>query len=121
MIDDDDDDKEEDEERKDDVETKDDDEKEDEDEEKDDDEEKEGKTEKEEKDKTDEESPWGKFFEEFTKQFKMGCYEDDSNRSKLSKPLRFASTKFEEGRDISLDKHLDRMQKSQENIYCMSG
>merc|ERR1719223_1773966 len=51
---------------------------------------------------------------------KMGCYEDDSNRSKLSKLLRFASTKSE-GKEISLDKYLDRMQESQESIYYMSG
>merc|ERR1719480_452208 len=50
----------------------------------------------------------------------MGCYEDDSNRSKLSKLLRFASTKSE-GKQISLDKYLDRMQETQESIYYMSG
>merc|ERR1740138_736319 len=98
---------------------------EDEDEEKDDDEEKEEKKEKEEKeekkDKSDEETPWGKFYKEFNKNLKMGCYEDDSNRSKLSKLLRFSSTKSEEGKDISLDKYLDRMQESQESIYYMSG
>merc|ERR1712147_178264 len=80
----------------------------DEDEEKDDDEEKEEKEEKkddeEKKDKKDEESTWGKFYKEFNKNLKMGCYEDDSNRSKLSKLLRFASSKSEEGKDISLDK-----------------
>merc|ERR1711865_816631 len=95
---------------------------EDEDEEKDDDEEKVEKSEKEEKmDKSDEDSPWSKFYKEFNKNLKMGCYEDDSNRSKLSKLLRFASTKSEEGKDISLDKYLDRMQESQESIYYMSG
>merc|ERR1712241_458990 len=51
---------------------------------------------------------------------KMGCYEDDSNRSKLSKLLRFITTKSE-GKEISLDKYLDRMQESQESIYYMSG
>ena len=50
----------------------------------------------------------------------MGCYEDDSNRSKISKLLRFVTTKSE-GKDISLDKYLDRMQESQESIYYMSG
>merc|ERR1712059_116769 len=49
-----------------------------------------------------------------------GCYEDDSNRSKLSKLLRFFSTKSED-KEISLDKYLDRMQESQESIYYMSG
>jgi len=51
---------------------------------------------------------------------KMGCYEDDSNRSKLSKLLRFTTTKSE-GKQISLDKYLDRMQETQESIYYMSG
>merc|ERR1711881_499463 len=49
-----------------------------------------------------------------------GCYEDDSNRSKLSKPLRFTTSKSE-GKEISLDKYLDRMAESQESIYYMSG
>merc|ERR1712232_162242 len=96
----------------------------DEDEEKDDEEEKEEKEEKkddeEKKDKADEDSTWSKFYKEFNKNLKMGCYEDDSNRSKISKLLRFMSTKSEE-KDISLDKYLDRMQESQESIYYMSG
>merc|ERR1712028_310013 len=95
----------------------------DDDEEKDEDEEKDDKEEKkdeEKKDKKDEESTWAKFYKEFNKNLKMGCYEDDSNRSKISKLLRFVSTKSEE-KDISLDKYLDRMQESQESIYYMSG
>merc|ERR1739844_529171 len=79
------------------------------------------KDEKEEKkDKEDEEGTWSKFWKEFNKNLKMGCYEDDSNRSKLSKLLRFATTKSD-GKQISLDKYLDRMQETQENIYYMSG
>merc|ERR1711937_198881 len=96
---------------------------EDDDEEKEDDdekEEKEEKTEEEKKDKKDEESTWMKFYKEFNKNLKMGCYEDDSNRSKISKLLRFITTKSED-KDISLDKYLDRMQESQESIYYMSG
>merc|ERR1712046_437132 len=57
---------------------------------------------------------------EFNKNLKMGCYEDDSNRSKLSKLLLFTTTKSE-GKEINLDKYLDRMQESQESIYYMSG
>merc|ERR1712072_753162 len=94
----------------------------DDDEDKDDkeEEEKEEKKDEEKKDKKDEESTWAKFYKEFNKNLKMGCYEDDSNRSKISKLLRFSSTKSEE-KDISLDKYLDRMQESQESIYYMSG
>merc|ERR1712072_1451576 len=83
-------------------------------------EEKEEKKDEEKTDKKDEESTWAKFYKEFNKNLKMGCYEDDSNRSKISKLLRFVSTKSEE-KDISLDKYLDRMQESQESIYYMSG
>jgi len=87
----------------------------------DDEEEKEEKKDDEEKkDKKDEESTWAKFYKEFNKNLKMGCYEDDSNRSKISKLLRFSTTKSED-KDISLDKYLDRMQESQESIYYMSG
>merc|ERR1712100_720748 len=80
-----------------------------------------GKEEKEEKkDKKDEESSWGKFYKEFAKNLKMGCYEDDSNRSKISKLFRFTTSKSD-GKDVSLDKYLDRMAESQESIYYMSG
>merc|ERR1712176_489281 len=72
------------------------------------------------KDKKDDESTWLKFWKEFNKNLKMGCYEDDSNRSKLSKLLLFVTTKSE-GKEINLDKYLDRMQESQESIYYMSG
>merc|ERR1712224_858096 len=92
---------------------------EDEDEEKDEEKAEEEKAE-EKKDKKDEESTWMKFWKEFNKNLKMGCYEDDSNRSKLSKLLLFVTTKSE-GKEISLDKYLDRMQESQESIYYMSG
>merc|ERR1712183_2415 len=92
---------------------------EDEDEEKDE-EKADGEKKEEKKDKKDEESTWLKFWKEFNKNLKMGCYEDDSNRSKLSKLLLFITTKSE-GKEINLDKYLDRMQESQESIYYMSG
>merc|ERR1711943_171347 len=82
--------------------------------------EKEEKKDEEKKDKSDEESTWAKFYKEFNKNLKMGCYEDDSNRSKISKLLRFLTTKSED-KTISLDKYLDRMAESQESIYYMSG
>merc|ERR1712196_653317 len=57
---------------------------------------------------------------EFGKNLKMGCYEDDSNRSKISKLLRYTTTKSA-GREISLDKYLDNMPEKQESIYYVSG
>merc|ERR550514_610336 len=101
-----------------------DDEDEEDEEKKDDEEKKEEKEEKEKKeekkDKKDEESTWMKFYKEFAKNLKMGCYEDDSNRSKISKLLRFITTKSE-NKEISLDKYLDQMGESQESIYYMAG
>mmetsp|Transcript_62706 Transcript_62706/g.168148 ORF Transcript_62706/g.168148 Transcript_62706/m.168148 type:complete len:784 (+) Transcript_62706:57-2408(+) len=81
-------------------------------------EEKEASTEEDKKD--DEETPWQKFYKEFAKNLKMGCYEDDSNRSKISKLLRFATTKSD-GKEISLDQYLDNMKDNQESIYYMAG
>merc|ERR1711971_25978 len=92
----------------------------DEDEDKEDEEEKDESEKEEKKDKKEEETTWQKFWKEFNKNLKMGCYEDDSNRSKLSKFLLFMPTKSE-GKEINLDKYLDRMQESQESIYYMSG
>merc|ERR1711920_1132863 len=83
-------------------------------------EEKEDKATEEKKEKKEEDGLWTKFWKEFNKNLRMGCYEDDSNRSKLSKLLRFYTTKSD-GKEISLDKYLDRMQESQESIYYMSG
>merc|ERR1712207_51637 len=51
----------------------------------DDDDESKEDEEEEKKEKTSEDNTWGKFWKEFNKNLKMGCYEDDSNRSKLSK------------------------------------
>merc|ERR1712232_549625 len=92
----------------------------DEDEEKEEGEEKDEEAKEEKKEKSDEDSTWLKFWKEFNKNLKMGCYEDDSNRSKLSKLLLFKSTKSD-GKEINLDKYLERMQESQESIYYMSG
>merc|ERR1711907_737915 len=84
-----------------------------------DDDEKEEKEEKED-DEEKEETKGYKFYKEFAKNLKMGCYDDDSNRSKISKLLRFFTTKSDD-KEISLDKYLDRMQETQESIYYMSG
>merc|ERR1711918_55967 len=73
-----------------------------------------------EKKKSDEETTYEKFYKEFGKNLKMGCYEDDSNRSKISKLLRYKTTKSGE-KEISLDKYLDNMPEKQESIYYVSG
>ena len=47
------------------------------------------------------------------KNLKMGCYEDDSNRSKHSKLLRLATKS--EGKQNSTDTYLDRTSETQDN------
>merc|ERR1712146_651656 len=78
------------------------------------------KKEKKEKKTDGEETSYEKFYKEFGKNLKMGCYEDDSNRSKISKLLRYTTTKSE-GKEVSLDKYLDNMPEKQESIYYVSG
>jgi len=93
-------------------------EKEEDDEESDDEEEKdEEKKEKKEK-KVDD--TYDQFYKEFGKNLKMGCYEDDSNRSKISNLLRFQTTKSD-SKEISLNKYLDNMPEKQDSIYYVSG
>merc|ERR1711968_64332 len=82
--------------------------------------EKEGDSEKKAKAASGEETPYDKFYKEFGKNLKMGCYEDDSNRSKISKLLRFVTTKSN-NKEISLDKYLDQMPEKQDTIYHVSG
>lgn len=73
---------------------------------------------KEEEDEEDEDAVYAKFYKEFNKNLKMGCHEDDANRSKIAKLLRFSNTK---NKLISLDSYLDKMKDGQESIYFMSG
>merc|ERR1711939_1034173 len=65
------------------------------------------------KDKDDEdededkpESVYTTFWREFQKNLKMGCHEDDANRSKISKLLRFRTTKSPT-KIVSLDRYLE--------------
>jgi len=65
-------------------------------------------------------STYPDFWKTFATDVRYGCYEDDANRGKVAKLLRFFTTKAED-KEVSLDKYLDRMQESQESIYYMSG
>merc|ERR1719399_1455124 len=71
-----------------------------------------------------EKTTFEKFYEEFKQFLLVGCFEDDANRSKLAKLLRFVSS-FTEKQDgkkkTSLEEYVARMQEEQPAIYYMTG
>ncbi|KAF4714145.1 hypothetical protein FOZ62_006118, partial [Perkinsus olseni] len=76
--------------------------------------------EEEDKSSKDKETDWDKFYSAFGDNLKLGCYEDDANRSKIAKLLRFKTTKSGD-KVISLDKYVENMDENQDSIYYMSG
>lgn len=63
---------------------------------------------------------WKKFYEQFSKNLKLGINEDSNNREKLSALLRFNSSKS--GDDmISLKEYVEKMKENQKDIYFITG
>jgi heat shock protein beta len=71
-------------------------------------------------DKDEEEDKYMAFWKEFGKNLKLGLIEDSSNRTKLSKLLRFQTSKSE-GKFISLEEYVENMKDWQKDIYYISG
>jgi heat shock protein beta len=64
--------------------------------------------------------PYNKFYEGFGKNLKLGIIEDGANRVRLSKLVRFATSKSA-GELVSLDDYVGRMKDSQKSIYYVAG
>lgn len=61
-----------------------------------------------------------KFWEEFGKNLRLGMIEDGTNRARLTKLLRYKSSKSEE-KLTSLDEYIKRAPESQKSIYFLAG
>merc|ERR1712176_688393 len=61
-----------------------------------------------------------KFYEQFSKNLKLGIHEDSANRTKIADLLRFHTSKSGEDQ-ISLKEYIARMKEGQKGIYYITG
>jgi len=61
-----------------------------------------------------------KFYEQFSKNLKLGIHEDTANRTKIAELLRFHTSKSGEDQ-ISFKDYISKMKEGQESIYYITG
>merc|ERR1711988_444573 len=68
----------------------------------------------------DNQDNYNTFYENFSKNIKLGIYEDNTNRSKLAKLLRFHTSNSLD-KKITLDEYITNMKENQSAIYYIAG
>merc|ERR1711981_304971 len=68
----------------------------------------------------DDEEKYKSFYQNFSKNIKLGIHEDFGNKDKLSKLLRYHSANSNNNL-ISLDKYIENMPEKQKAIYYITG
>ena len=68
----------------------------------------------------DNQEDYKKFYEQFSKNLKLGIHEDSANRNKIADLLRFSTTKSGE-EQISLKEYIQKMKEGQKSIYYITG
>ncbi|OII76691.1 HSP90 protein [Cryptosporidium andersoni] len=69
---------------------------------------------------TEKPDDYKKFYEQFSKNLKLGIHEDSANRNKISELLRYQTSKSGDEM-ISLKEYVDRMKEGQKEIYYITG
>jgi heat shock protein 90kDa beta len=70
--------------------------------------------------KKEKESPYIEWYKKFAVNLKMGVIDDEPNRNRIAKLLRFQTSKSD-GKWISLDQYVENMKEWQTDIYVLAG